>query len=193
MRTCATPPPGSHVVIELRRAQPVRNDRTAVYCTVKMSSSKPKASGWVKIASKSKPGEVYYCNKHTKKCTWTPPPEFQESDKVLRIPHMVLHMYMYTCLWSTTCVPQIIAKSAKNAPKEQQDKEQKESGQMQKTRAEKPKPLKLNLQSNINNNGNVERAASVPPPIASGMDKQMTFGQPLASANSGSGESSLTC
>ena len=66
----------------------------------KMSSSKPKASDWVKIPSKSKPGEVYYCNKHTNKCTWTPPPEFQESDKVLRIPHTVCAL---VCVYAT-CV-----------------------------------------------------------------------------------------
>ena len=85
-------------------------------------------------------------------------------------------------------MPQLIAKSAKNVPKKQQGKEPGESGQMQKARAEKPRPPKLNLQSNINNNGNIERATSAPP---AGMDKQVTFGQPLASANSGSGESSL--
>ena len=102
---------------------------------------------------------------------------------------------------STTCVQQNIAKSAKNASKEQErrGKDQGESEkQKQPARAEKPRPPKLNLQvvslkSNTNNNGNVERASSAPPPPATSstsMDKHVGPGQPLTSgaAITGQGE-----
>jgi hypothetical protein len=99
---------------------------------------------------------------------------------------------------STTCVPQDIAKSAKNATKDQHQQQRKDLGEKEKQpsgRADRSRPPKLNLQvallkTNTNNNGNVERGSSAapppPPPAATGnaMDKDKTS----ASVTSGHGE-----
>lgn len=182
-----------------------------------MSKSKEKGSGgWMKVASKSKPGEFYYCNRQTKKCTWTPPPDFEDSDKVLAHTALVCSIHVCTCVYRFLNRPRVcvqdIAKSAKNASKgkehqhHQGKEKQGESGSIgerekQPARTGKLRPPKLNLQvvlpvkSNTNNNGNVERASSAPPShTAASMDKHGTPGQPLTSASAtyGSGETSLT-
>lgn len=70
----------------------------------KMSKRVKSKQTWVKVESKSQPGQFYYFDKESGKCSWEAPPEFEENSKTVVSVHIIYPLNLCVCLFDDhTC------------------------------------------------------------------------------------------